>query len=233
MSTKKAPGAKDLHKGHRERMRKRYLVSGFDGFSDHEILEFLLSYSVRQMNMNDTAHLLMNRFRSISGGLNASISELKGVPGIGDNSALLRSMMPKLLARYEFDRRAEKGDIYTGEKIKDFLLTHYFGESAEHSVLMLFDGDMRLIEYIKFDKGTGNHCDIDTSLLAEYVFTKHADVFVIAHNHPNGSPEPSHDDILFTRRISDLFRYFGKYFFEHYIVTANKVTAVKSGGYLN
>ena len=32
----------NIHKGHRERIRERYLQEGPDGFADHEILEMLL-----------------------------------------------------------------------------------------------------------------------------------------------------------------------------------------------
>lgn len=35
-----------MHEEHRKRMRERYLLSGFDGFSDHEILECLLYYGI-------------------------------------------------------------------------------------------------------------------------------------------------------------------------------------------
>lgn len=35
-----------LHSGHRQRMRQRFLLSDFDGFAEHEILEVLLYYAI-------------------------------------------------------------------------------------------------------------------------------------------------------------------------------------------
>lgn len=32
--------------GHRERLRKRFLSTGLNGFAEHEILELLLSFTV-------------------------------------------------------------------------------------------------------------------------------------------------------------------------------------------
>lgn len=38
--------SENVHKGHRERMRQRFLVEGAKGFADHELLELLLYYAV-------------------------------------------------------------------------------------------------------------------------------------------------------------------------------------------
>ena len=34
----------NIHQGHREKMRQRFLKSGLEGFADHEALELLLSH---------------------------------------------------------------------------------------------------------------------------------------------------------------------------------------------
>ena len=42
MKEAKKPDSVCIHKDHRKRMRERYDATGFEGFSPHEILEFLL-----------------------------------------------------------------------------------------------------------------------------------------------------------------------------------------------
>ena len=60
--------ANDLHKEHRERMRKEFLEHGFaDDVPKHKILEMLLFYSIPRKDTNEIAHLLLNEFGSISG----------------------------------------------------------------------------------------------------------------------------------------------------------------------
>ena len=168
----------------------------------------------------------MNRFRSLSGVLNAGVNELVEVPGIGISSAILLNMMPKLFGIYEADLRKEKGETFNREKIVNFLRTHYIGETVEHSLLMLFDQNMRLIETVRFDKGTANHCTMDVSVIAEYVFTNHAAYFAVAHNHPNGSAKPSYEDISFTRFLNSVFDPLGKMLIDHYVVTMNEVRGI-------
>ena len=51
-----------LHSGHRERLRSRFLETGITGFSEHELLELLLFYSIPRANTNSISHALLQRF---------------------------------------------------------------------------------------------------------------------------------------------------------------------------
>ena len=50
-----------IHDGHREKMRRRFLTGGLDGFADHEALELLLYYAIPRRDTNPIAHALMER----------------------------------------------------------------------------------------------------------------------------------------------------------------------------
>ena len=54
-----------IHKGHRQRMLKRYLEHGIDSFEDHELLEIFLFSVYTRRNTNDIAHRLIERFGSL------------------------------------------------------------------------------------------------------------------------------------------------------------------------
>ena len=41
-----------VHSGHRQRMLQTYLKNGADGFSDVQLLEFLLSFSIPRKDTN-------------------------------------------------------------------------------------------------------------------------------------------------------------------------------------
>ena len=56
----------NLHDGHRERLRRRFLAADEtytldSNFSEHELLELLLFYSQQRVNTNETAHRLLKR----------------------------------------------------------------------------------------------------------------------------------------------------------------------------
>ena len=85
---------KGIHAGHRQRMKERFRREGLDGFSEHEVLELLLMYAIPQRDVNPLAHTLIKRFGSLAGVLEAHESDLTQVPGVGENAALLLTLMP-------------------------------------------------------------------------------------------------------------------------------------------
>ena len=88
---------KSIHAGHRERIRERLRAAGMNAFSDHEVLELLLTYAIARQDVNPLAHELINTFGSLSAVLDADEKELLRVKGMGKNAALLLTMMPQLM----------------------------------------------------------------------------------------------------------------------------------------
>ncbi len=85
-----------VHAGHRSRMRKRFLATGLDGFQDHEVLEFLLYYAIPRRDVNETAHLLLNRFGTLSAVLDAPVDDLCSIPGVGPGTAHFLNLIPQV-----------------------------------------------------------------------------------------------------------------------------------------
>lgn len=79
----------NIHQGHREKMRQRFLKSGLEGFADHEALELLLYYAIPRQDTNPIAHRLMDRYGSLTAVLSAPAEDLKKVEGIGESAAVL------------------------------------------------------------------------------------------------------------------------------------------------
>ncbi len=52
-----------IHRGHRDRMRKKLVSFGSDIFNDHELLEMLLYSAIPYKNTNPTAIELIGDFR--------------------------------------------------------------------------------------------------------------------------------------------------------------------------
>ena len=55
-----------IHKGHRERLKARFLEEGLDNFTDIQALELLLFYAIPQKDTNPIAHALRYHCASLS-----------------------------------------------------------------------------------------------------------------------------------------------------------------------
>ena len=113
----------NIHQGHREKMRQRFLKSGLEGFADHEALELLLYYAIPRQDTNPIAHRLMDRYGSLTAVLSAPAEDLKKVEGIGESAAVLlkvagqigrKARLADAVAELSHDRCGNCGRLLAG-----------------------------------------------------------------------------------------------------------------------
>ena len=85
-----------IAKGHRERMRTRFLAGDEAALSDEALLELLLSYSIPRRDVKPLAKMLLARFGGIASVLAAGPKDLKRVSGIKENSVVLLKLAARL-----------------------------------------------------------------------------------------------------------------------------------------
>ena len=124
------------HKGHRERLRKRFIENGLDGFEEHQALELFLFYAIPRKDTNPLAHRLLERYRSISGVCDAPIDELQRDFGISENAAALLKLLPEMSRLYNESRLA-KDSIIDLDTLGEIVKKKFIGRTAEVVVLIL------------------------------------------------------------------------------------------------
>jgi DNA repair protein RadC len=217
---------KNIHAGHRKRLRERYARSGMDDFADHEILELMLTYAIPRVDVNDRAHRLIERFGSVAGVLDALPEELCEVDGISDGAAQFLTMLPSLFRRYALDKCEPGKPLDTLAKMGDYLHALYTGITFERVYLLLFDNSMRLIDCCHLDDGAVNCSKVTIRKVAELSLRKHASCAVLAHNHPMGLAIPSGADMEVTRNVDSALEIIGVPLLEHIIVTENSYAPI-------
>ncbi len=214
------------HTEHRKRVRERYLNSCAKGFSEHELLEMLLFYSIPRANTNEMAHALIERFGSVNGVMEASIDELKLVRGIGDKSAILINLTMMLAKEYAETRFKESRRIVTIEDLVDYANIHTFGALNELVCGVFMDDNLNVISTNVIASGTINETRPMLRTVMELCVLKRATALAIFHNHPNGGVEPSTEDIDFTILLERELKIIGVTLTEHVIVDGKDYTAI-------
>ena len=189
---------KDLHGGHRKRVRQRFLNSGFDQFEEHQILELLLFYAIPRVDTNELAHRLLNHFGSLSGVFDAPIDELTAVSGVAENTAVLLKMIPPLSRIYVTDKQKACPKFDSPKKIGEYLVEQFVGRTNETILLLCMDTSLRLLACELIGEGTNTSAHIDMKKVVERAIRRNASCVVLAHNHPRGLALPSNQDILLT-----------------------------------
>jgi DNA repair protein RadC len=101
------------NKGHRERLRERFLSYDMEHFTDGEMLELILTYAIPRRDVKPLAMELIGRFGSLDGVLSASIDDLCEIQGVKKFSAILIKLVDRVsLSRKEFGKstRSNKQD---------------------------------------------------------------------------------------------------------------------------
>ena len=191
-----------LHKGHRERLRKKAIRNGLESLAPHEVLELLLFNAIPRRDTNPIAHRLLEKFNgNLAKVFEADVEELKKVDGVGDNAAFLIHMIPQFARAFKLAKWEKGVSLGTYEKLGEFAMDLCLGLTEENFYVICLDSNRRLKTYDVLERGTADEVNIYIRKIAEYAVSKKAVNIVLVHNHPNGSPLPSVNDKRITKEI--------------------------------
>ena len=215
-----------MHKDHRKHTKDRFLSEGLDSFEPHNVLELLLFYSIPQEDTNETAHMLINRFGSLSAVFDAPYDDLLTVPGISEHSATLIKLIPAISRRYAMEKNSKVTKLSSIEDIGKYLVARYLGVTEETVLLLLLDNKFGLIDCVKVHEGSVNSSAITMRKLIETALFKRASMVVLAHNHPSGVALPSSDDLFTTQQVKRAFDLVEIGMLAHIIVAGDTFTNI-------
>lgn len=223
---------KNIHAGHRRRVKQEFLAAGLDGMPDHKALELLLFYAIPQGDVNPLAHRLLERFGSLAAVFNASPEQLTAVPGVGENTAVLIKLTTALSGRY-LRSRADRDKVFQHERqFQELLLPYFYGARNEMAYLVCLDGRGRLIGCHKLSEGNTFTTAIAARTVLERALNCNAASVVLAHNHVSGVALPSREDVSATRHLGRMLREVGIQLRDHYVVADDEMVSMRRSGCL-
>jgi len=221
-----------LHSGHRERMRAKFVSAHELGmFTEVEVLEMLLYHCIPRANTNELAHRLINRFGSLADVLRQDVISLEATGLVGRATAYTLSFMGSLCAYVQKgsdDLPLDVGDIAS---LKEHIREQFVGFADEAVLLLPLDKDLRVIKKVMLRNGGRDRIRIDKALLLREIVPTGCSDLIMAHNHPSGTSAPSANDEFVTRDLSDLLSELGITLLDHMIVGTDGVLSMRERGY--
>ena len=219
-----------IHDGHRERMKKRFLEEGLDGFTQIQALELLLFYCIPQKDTNPLAHALLDRFGSLSQVLEAPVEELRKVPGVGAHTAIFLHLITEAGRFYLVNRSSQENILLSLESCAEYMLPFFFGRKVETVYLLCLDAKCKVLCCKEIGEGSVNAAGISVRRVVETALNAGASTVVLAHNHPSGLALPSPEDIQTTRRLAMALSAVEIHLADHIVVAdGDYVSMVQSG----
>lgn len=210
----------NVHKNHRQRVRKKFLQNGLDSFEIHEALEFLLFYCVPYKNTSILAHQLIDSFGSLSAVFDAPFDALTEF-GLTETQASLIKLLPEMSRLYIDDKHNNTDKVFDYEKAGESVLRKFIGRENEHVLLLLLDAKGKEVFCGIVSKGSLNDTSLPIRKIVDFSLRFNAKSAIIAHNHPSGVALPSRDDIESTKNVKSALDLIGVRLLDHFIVADN------------
>jgi DNA repair protein RadC len=220
--------------GHRERLRKRFLNSGFEGLADYEIVEMLLTLAIPRRDVKEQAKVLIKRFGNLRGILDAPIDEVRKVDGIGEVTPAVLRMMREIVSLYLQQTIEKQEALSDPNRLHEFWRVKIGSSANEVFMVGYLDSGYRLLRdgIERLEEGTIDRAAVYPRRVVEAALRRKAAAIMLAHNHPNGDVRPSEQDKLITKALVLAAAAVQLKILDHLIVSAEQVFSFRQGGLL-
>ncbi|PIP62281.1 hypothetical protein COW98_04925 [Candidatus Roizmanbacteria bacterium CG22_combo_CG10-13_8_21_14_all_35_9] len=221
--------SKDLQKvkGHRKRLRERFLQGGLDGFLDYEIVELLLTLGTPRKDCKPIAKEATKKFSGLRGVLEAAPEELRQIKGLGPHNIFGLKFFQALSTHYAKEKLPKKITFDSPQVVANFLQEKIGREKKEHFYILALDSRNNLIKMNNVSTGTLDASLVHPREVFKEAIQSSAAQVIIAHNHPSGDPEPSEGDLVITNRLVEAGKILEIAVVDHIIVTNNDFLSLK------
>jgi DNA repair protein RadC len=224
--------SRNLHEGHREKVKQRFIEEGLNAFEDHQVLELLLFYTIPRKDTNEMAHRLLEKFGTLESLFDSKPEELVKKGKVTRNTAIFLSMVPELARRYMMLKQGRKPVLDSSSKAGQFITTLFIGKTYEAFYVCCLNSQNQLNYAALVHEGTINEAPVYPRLIVETALRHQASSIILAHNHPGGSLKPSNADIEVTRKICDAMKTISVSVIDHIIAAGNNYFSFAENGLL-
>ena len=223
---------KNIHSGHRARLRKRFLESGGNALADYELLEYLLFSAHARGDTKPLAKALIAKFGSFEAVISASPKELASIKNVSEASIGAIKIVETAAQRLARERVIKKPILSSWQAVISFCRAELANLKHEEFHVLFLDRKNHLIAAEQQSKGTVDQTQVYVREVVKRALELTASALILVHNHPTGDPEPSKADVLVTKEIRKGCSTVGIDVHDHVIIGKTSHSSFKALGLL-
>jgi len=181
-------------------LQERFIRSGFEGFTDQETIELLLSLALPHRECKKQAKECIERFKNLRGLLTASRQELERV-GITPPCMFCIKLLHELPTEVLRQKIVEQPAYRSPEELFNYLCYSMRDLKKEIFKVIYLNSRNQIIDTADLFEGTLENIPIHPREIVESAINRNASALIFAHNHPSGDPNPSKSDKQLTRDL--------------------------------
>ena len=209
--------------GHRKRLRTRFLLGGGKDMADYELLELVLMMALPRKDVKPLAKVLINRFGSFAGVINAPKEDLLSIDGVKETTLTMLKVIQVATKRVSWQHLSESDApvIANTDCLIDYCRTVIGFSDVEEFHVIYLDSKLRTLGSDILQRGTINTVAIHPREVIKAAISNQANSIIMMHNHPSGEVKPSSADISMTQIINNACRAVGIKLLDHIIISRN------------
>jgi DNA repair protein RadC len=207
--------------GHRQRLRDKFLAHGLAKFTDEELLELLLTLGTPRRDCKEIARGALKTFGSLRQVLEADLSALQAVQGIGPNNAFGLKLIHEVGRKFLEERLIERDYLTSSRQVFEYL--HHSMRDLKREVfkVIFLNSRNQVLAVEDLFEGSLTSSAIYPREVIQRSLHHNASTLVFAHNHASGDILPSRQDKKATRDLVFVARVMGMRVLDHIIVGSN------------
>ena len=207
---------------HRTRLRNRFLEQGINGLQPYEIIELFLTFVIPQQDVKEEAKEIIEKFGSVKGFFDADTQELRKIKLVKDKAIALIRFIKEISALYQRQLAEEIPLTKSRDELIQYSISKLGYLKEEEFWLISLDSKYSIIKENLISKGLTDKAPIYPRKIIETAMKNGAHSILLLHNHPNGNPQASEQDVTITKAIDIPARVLNISIFDHIIVASDK-----------
>ena len=220
------------HKGHRQRLRERFMKGGVKAMADYEMLELLLCMGIPRRDVKPLAKELIAYFGDFANVVEAPADRLAEFKGMSATAVAALKVVQASVLMITKERIVKRPILSNWQSLIEYLraaMGHF--EREQFRVLYLDRKNQLLADDVQGD-GSINHAPVYPREVVKRGLEVGASALIIVHNHPSGDPSPSKDDINMTNKVQKACQNLDMRLHDHVVICRSGHVSFKAQGLL-
>ncbi len=218
-----------------ERPYEKCIIHGEGSLSDAELIAVIIRTGSRGERVVELAERVIRSLpgKCLGGLFQVSAAQLQEIHGIGRVKAVQLKCIAELTKRVIRSSMPLEELLCTEpEQVAAYYMPQMRFLETEQVRLLILNAKNSLTKEITVSNGSFDASPASPREIFYYAIQHKAVHIILLHNHPSGDPTPSSEDILLTRRLSEIGRMVGIELLDHIVIGGNRYISLRESGYL-
>jgi DNA repair protein RadC len=213
-----------------ERPRERLIKHGARALSDAELLAIFLRVGVTGKSAVDLSRELLTHFKTLAALFAATQEDLCAIKGIGPAKYVQLQAVLEMARRSFSEQISKKSALDSPNDVRDYLRLTLANLPHEVFVVVFLNTQNEVIVVEELFRGSLTQTSVYPREVVKRALACNAASAILAHNHPDGSTEPSIADKALTKALIEALKTVDVQVLDHFIVSPSSSTSFAEQG---